>query len=85
MPKRVAERFKREPCALYHPGAGGHVVPDPTQQYADDDPLVLANAWYFADEGEVVPPRPDSVPIQAPVERATAAPGEKRATRRGQK
>lgn len=82
MPRRVREKYKAEPCALYHPRAGGHIVPDPTKQYADDDPLVLANQWYFVAEGEPEPPRGDSVPI-GDVERATAAPGEKRTTRRG--
>jgi len=82
VPKRVAERYKTEPCALYDPRSGAHIVPDPSKQYADDDPMVLSAPWYFATEGEVAPERPDSVRIEAPVERATAAPGEKRNTRR---
>lgn len=85
MPLRVREKYKANPCALYDPRSGAHIVPDPTKQYADDDPLVLSSAWYFIAEGEEEPETPESVAIadvQAEIEQATAAPGEKRAVRR---
>jgi hypothetical protein len=82
MPYRVRDKHKADPCAFYSPAAGGHIVPDPTRQYADDDPLVQAAPWYFVREGEQEPPPPDSVRVDAPIEQATANPGEKRSTRR---
>ncbi|WP_157251113.1 hypothetical protein [Nonomuraea typhae] len=81
MPMRVRERYKAEPCALLDPKSGAHIVPDPTRQYADDDPVVLNAPWYFIAEGEQDEPAPDSVRI-AEVEQATTAPGERRTTRR---
>ena len=48
---RVAEKYKHEPCALLDPKSGAHIVPDPTKQYADDDPMVLNARWYFTREG----------------------------------
>lgn len=79
---RVAERYKHEPCALLDPASGAHIVPDPTRQYADDDPLVLNATWYFVREGEAEVTGRESVPIAEVIEQATANPGEKRATRR---
>lgn len=79
MPMRVRERYKHEPCALLDPASGAHIVPDPTRQYADDDPMVLNAPWYFIAEGEAEEPQAESVRI-ADVEQATRAPGEKRRT-----
>jgi len=79
MPKRVREQYKANPAAIYIPAAGGHVVPDPSLRYEDDDPIVVAAPWYFIDEGQV---EDTSVPTEVPIEAATAAPGQKRATRR---
>jgi hypothetical protein len=81
---RVAERYKHNPCALLDPNSGAHIVPDPTRQYADDDPLVLNARWYFVREGEEDVVERDSVRIADVVEQATANPGEKRQTRRKQ-
>lgn len=82
MPMRVRERYKGSPCAILDPASGAHIVPDPTRQYADDDPLVLNAPWYFLPEGEDEETPPVAVEITPPVERATAAPGERRTTRR---
>jgi hypothetical protein len=82
---RVAERYKHEPCALLDPKSGAHIVPDPTRQYADDDPLVLNASWYFVREGEVEVTERESVPIAEVVEQATANPGEKRRVGRPRK
>lgn len=80
---RVAEKYKHEPCALLDPKSGAHIVPDPTKQYADDDPLVLNARWYFVREGDEEPAPRESVRI-ADVEQATRAPGQKRQARRKQ-
>jgi hypothetical protein len=85
MPKRVREKYKANPCALFDPGSGAHIVPDPTKQYGDDEPLVLSAPWYFIDEGQDEDVNPGSVAIadvRSEIEQATAAPGEKRPTRR---
>jgi hypothetical protein len=81
MQMRVRERYKANPCALFDPQSGAHIVPDPTKQYDDQDPLVLNAGWYFIAEGEDDETAPESVRI-ADVEQATRAPGEKRTTRR---
>lgn len=81
MPMRVRERYRHEPCALLDPASGAHIVPNPTSQYAEDDPMVLNAPWYFIREGVSEEPASDSVRI-SDVEQATRAPGEKRATRR---
>lgn len=73
-------RVTGDPCAVQHPEAGVMVVPRRDQPYPADDPLVIAYPWMFVLEGESrpTPPAPESVPI----EQATAAPGERRRTRR---
>lgn len=80
MPMRVREYYKANPCALLDPASGAHIVPDPTSQYDDNDPMVKAAPWYFIAEGETEQVSQDSVAI-ADVEAATARPGEKRTTR----
>lgn len=77
---RVRERYKHEPNAIFVDGLPQ--VPDPTKQYAADDPLVKAAPYYFIREGEVEVVDRESVAIADVVEQATRAPGEKRATRR---
>ena len=74
---RVREEYKRNPSALWSPESGAHIVPDPARQYTAEDPLVMANGWYFIAEGETEEPPPVSVNV-ADVEAATRAPGEKR-------
>lgn len=66
-----------EPVAVRHPEAGCIIVLDPGTDYADDDPLVTSYAWAFA------PRNPKARLVEsAPIEAATARPGEKRSTRR---
>ena len=55
--------------------------------WAADDPFVLARPELFTDDLESVTrrsvkPAKAATPVEAPVEQATAAPGEKRQTRR---
>lgn len=50
------------PVVVRHPVSGQYVTISRNQEFADDDPVVDAYGWAF----------------EAPVERATAAPGEKR-------
>jgi hypothetical protein len=78
MPYRVRDQYKASPSAIYNPATGGHDVPDPARQYADDDPLVKLAPWYFIAEGQEEAPPPESVRIADIVEQATRAPGEKR-------
>lgn len=82
---RVAARYKNEPCALLDSASGAHIVPDPTRQYADDDPLVLNAPWYFVREGEVEVTERESIRIEEVVEQATRNPGEKRRVGRPRK
>ena len=80
---RVREPGKH---ALLNPETGLHETPRADAQYAPDHPLVKAHAWAFATDDEIAADKEaernvTSVPIE-PVEQATSAPGEKRATRR---
>lgn len=61
-----------EIAAVRHPETGQYVVPNPTQPYPDDDPIVRAYPWMF---------RSDNEDDDAPVERAVANPGYKRPVR----
>lgn len=72
--------------AILNPVTGLHEVPDPSQQYEADHPLVQAARWAFATEDEIAAERDavasrTSVPL-GEVEQATAAPGERRNVRR---
>lgn len=78
----------REPGkhALLNPESGLHETPKGDVQFTADHPLVKAHPWAFGTEEEIAAAKDEamavtSVPIE-PVEQATAAPGEKRATRR---
>lgn len=66
------------PYVVRHPEADGLMVAlDPAVDYPKNDPLVKAYPWAFVpleNVGQIV----ESVPV----EQATAAPGEKRRTRR---
>ncbi len=71
------------PSALRHPETDSYVVPQPGAAYDDDDVLVLAHPSAFATAAELEgSPRGDEVVVSVSVEQATAAPGEKRSTRR---
>lgn len=68
--KRVIEG---QAAAVRHPEVPGMmIVPDPRVPYRDDDPLVVAYPWMFFSDAD----------LDGEVEQATAAPGEKRSTRR---
>lgn len=62
---------------------GDYEVPSPAQTYPEDHPLVRAYPWAFASPEAVADRREqDQRAVFASVEQATAAPGEKRTTRR---
>lgn len=79
-------RPKQPPTALLHPELGVHVVPVPSKFYDDDDPLVKEYPWAFGTEAELLEAAEGGPATElresAPIEQATAKPGEKRATRR---
>jgi hypothetical protein len=80
---RVREPGKH---ALLNPETGLHETPRPDGQFTEDHPLVQAHRWAFGTEDEIAAEKEaaanvTSVPIE-PVEQATKAPGEKRATAR---
>lgn len=81
MALRVREHYKNNPCAIYDPASGVHLVPDASRRYDADEAIVKAAPWYFIREGEDEAPPAESVRI-ADVEAATSNPGEKRTTRR---
>jgi hypothetical protein len=58
------------------PDTGGFTVPSLTEAYPEDHALVRAYPHMFATDDELAAER------EAPVEQATARPGEKRTTRR---
>lgn len=68
--------------AVRHPEHGGYVVPDRATAYPVDDPLVRAYPWLFSTEEELARQESTLLRESAPIEQATRAPGEKRATRR---
>lgn len=66
----------REPLAVRDPEVEGLLQNlDPAKPYADNHPLVKAYPWAFVSDEELAAEH-------GPVEAATRAPGEKRATRR---
>lgn len=65
------------PVVVSHPETEQFVTLSRGKEFADDDPIVKEFAWAFEDQP--APEEADSVPIET----ATRAPGEKRATRRG--
>jgi hypothetical protein len=72
--------------ALYDADAGVHVIPRIDEYFDVDHPLVKAHPWAFGTDAELAEQvdqdrRATSVAIPD-VEAATAAPGEKRTTRR---
>lgn len=68
---RVRPASQGGPCAVRHPEHGEYIVPNPAVPYRADDPLVTAYPWLFVSDDA-----PDPAP--APVETATARPGERR-------
>lgn len=62
-------------CVVRWQGGRVHLRPD--QQWRADDPFVMARPDFFS-----AVPRAASGTVPPPVEQATRAPGEKRATRR---
>jgi hypothetical protein len=66
----------RSPVAAQHPATGQFITLARGMEFDDDDPIVAAHPWAFRDE-------PKAGPVtEVPIEQATAAPGEKRGTRR---
>lgn len=65
-----------------HPQHGGWVSPNPADTYDENDPLVQAHRWLFSTAEELAERDTQPVRESVPVEQATRAPGEKRATRR---
>lgn len=57
----------RSPVSASHPVTGQFITLSRGMEFEDDDPIVESHAWAFREDD---------------VEQATAAPGEKRTTRR---
>lgn len=70
---RVRPASEGGPCAVRHPDHGELVVPNPAQQFAEDDPLIRAHPWLFVVDSETAD--------EPPVETATRRPGEQRGRR----
>jgi hypothetical protein len=69
--------------ALYEPEAGIHVTPKIDEYFDQDHPLVKAHPWAFGTDAELAEQvQAERQQTSVAVEQATAAPGEKRATRR---
>lgn len=67
---------------LRHPDTGQPFVPS-TDPIEENDPLVKAHRWAFASDEEVAAEIEAARSVDSvQIERATAAPGEKRTTRR---
>jgi len=69
---------------LLHPETGGFVVPNPDTPVESTDPLVKRFPWAFVSDEDLAAELAQAAESArpAPVEEATAAPGEKRTTRR---
>ncbi len=74
--------FVRATASVRTPGSKYPTSLHVNEPYWADSPLVLARPELFSDTPSVVFPQ-GWTPADAPVEQASAAPGEKRATRRG--
>jgi len=75
----------REPGkhALLNPETGLHQTPKGEEQFTADHPLVKAHPWAFGTEAEIAADKAAREAVTSvPIEQATAAPGEKRQTRR---
>jgi hypothetical protein len=73
--------FARSTCAVRAPGSKYPTSVHVNEPWYADHPLVLSHPDLFGDAPSLVFPR-GWTPPEAPVEQASAAPGEKRATRR---
>jgi hypothetical protein len=72
----------REPVALLDPETGAHVVPRTTEYFDENAPLVKQHPWAFATDDELASASPTGIRESVVIEHGTAAPGEKRRTRR---
>lgn len=68
--------------SVRHPETGGMVVPNPTEIYEADDPLVREYPWLFSTDTELAQDIVDAGIESVSIESATRAPGERRTTRR---
>jgi hypothetical protein len=72
--------------ALLNPETGLHESPGIDDRFAPNHPLVKAHRWAFGTDAEIAAEVAEAQAVTsvriADVEQATAAPGEKRATRR---
>lgn len=80
MPAKPKIVFARATTSVRAPGSKYPTSVHVNEPWYAEHPLVLANPDLFADQPAEILPRGWSPPV---VEQATAAPGEKRATRRG--
>lgn len=73
--------------ALLHPETGALTVPSPNQPIDASDALVKKFPWAFVSDEELAAEQADQARYvtEAPLEAATANPGEKRTTRRATK
>lgn len=77
-------RARRGVGVLLHPVTGGLVTPSPDVPVEASDPLVKKFPWAFISDEELAAELEQAAQSArpAPVEEATAAPGEKRQVRR---
>jgi hypothetical protein len=77
-------RARRGVGILLHPETGGLVTPSPDIPVEASDPLVKKFPWAFVSDEELAAELDQAAKSAgpAPVEEATARPGEKRTTRR---
>jgi hypothetical protein len=81
MPKKYV-RARRGVGILLHPETGGLVTPSPDIPVDASDSLVKKFPWAFASDEELAEEMEQAAAAARPVEQATAAPGEKRTTRK---
>lgn len=72
----------KEPVSIYDHDAQVFVTPAVGDYWDDSDPFVKANRWAFATDEELAEIAAAPALTEVTVEAATAAPGERRATKR---
>lgn len=72
----------REPLSLYDFESGTFRAPALDEYFDDTDPFVKAHSWAFASDQELAAAAATPPVTEVTIEAATAAPGEKRNTRR---
>lgn len=72
----------REALSLYDFESGTFRAPALDEYFDDADPFVQSHPWAFASDDELAAHAGAPLVTEVIVEQATAAPGEKRATRR---